>query len=198
MAKPRSAENFIKIFGMTNQIIETDLDQVEKVFDLSLGRKPLEPAGADDDYYPQFDEAIRKEAAVMGQHYEVFYCLEHSIRRLVSDTLKSKEGDKWWDSGRIPNQIHQDVATRIQRDVDTGTTLRSSEPLDFTNFGELGEIIKSNWDLFGAIFNSKRAVERVMSNLNTLRGPIAHCSALAEDEVLRLRLSVKDWFRLME
>jgi hypothetical protein len=76
-------------------------------------------------------------------------------------------------------------------------TVRSSDPIDFTTFGELGEIIKSNWDVFGAMFNSIRALEKVLANLNTLRGPIAHCSPLAEDEVLRLQLSVRDWFRLM-
>jgi hypothetical protein len=86
----------------------------------------------------------------------------------------------------------------MQREIDSGMTPRSSEPIDFTNFGELGEIIKGNWDVFGGIFDSPRAVERVMANLNTLRGPIAHCSALAEDEIVRLRLSVRDWFRLME
>jgi hypothetical protein len=37
-----------------------------------------------------------------------------------------------------------------------------------------------------------------MFSLNTLRGPIAHCGLLAEDEVDRLKLSVKDWFRLLE
>jgi hypothetical protein len=37
-----------------------------------------------------------------------------------------------------------------------------------------------------------------MANLNMLRGPIAHCSPLAEDEVLRLQLTVRDWFRLGE
>lgn len=37
-----------------------------------------------------------------------------------------------------------------------------------------------------------------MPRLNTLRGAVAHCTPLAEDEVLRLRLSVRDWFRLME
>ena len=70
--------------------------------------------------------------------------------------------------------------------------------MDFTTFGELGEIIKANWDVFGGAFTSQPAVSKVMSSLNTLRGPIAHCSPLAEDEILRLRLSVRDWFRLME
>jgi membrane-associated protease RseP (regulator of RpoE activity) len=69
-------------------------------------------------------------------------------------------------------------------------TPRSDEMLDFTTFGELSQIIELNWDLCGSIFASVKAVKRVMSNLNTLRGPIAHCSPLAEDEVVRLRLCV--------
>lgn len=32
---------------------------------------------------------------------------------------------------------------------------------------------------------------------NLLRGLIAHCEELSEDEVLRLRLTLADWFRLM-
>jgi len=40
--------------------------------------------------------------------------------------------------------------------------------------------------------------KEVFARLNTLGGPIAHCSFLGEDEVLRLKLSLRDWFRLME
>jgi hypothetical protein len=40
--------------------------------------------------------------------------------------------------------------------------------------------------------------QKVMSTLNTLRGPIAHCSPLAQDEVVRLKPAVRAWFRLME
>jgi len=87
---------------------------------------------------------------------------------------------------------------RIQKEVDTGMTRRSADAIDYTTFGELAMIITSNWDLFGSLFSSRKAVERIMANLNSLRGPIAHCSPLAEDEVLRLRLALRDWFRLME
>jgi hypothetical protein len=78
------------------------------------------------------------------------------------------------------------------------STERGQGQLDFSTFGELGQIITSNWDVFGALFKSEKAVTRIMANLNTLRGPIAHCTLLAEDEVVRLRLSVRDWFRQME
>lgn len=198
MTDSLSAADLVKLFAMTNQMIENELDQVERKYRIDLGRARPDDADKDDRYYPQFDEAVRTEAAQMSQHYEIFYCLEKSIRSQITDALVADKGLQWWNSGRIPQVIHQEVAKRMQRDIDSGTTVRSDAPIDFTNFGELSDIIIANWDIFGSIFNSKRAVQKVMANLNTLRGPIAHCSPLAEAEVLRLQLSVGDWFRLME
>jgi hypothetical protein len=188
----------LKMFAMTAQLIEADLDRVERDHQLNLGRARGEASDKDEAYYPQFEEAIRREAAEMARHYEVFYCLEKVIRKLIAESMEAAEGAAWWTTKRVPAALQQEVAKRMQREIDSAVTLRSEAPIDFTTFGELGEIIKTNWDLFGAIFNSVRAVEKVMANLNTLRGPIAHCSPLAEDEILRLQLSMRDWFRLME
>ena len=188
----------IKLFGISNQLVENALDRVELEHAIDLGRGHEKIIETDQDYYPQIDSAFRQEAATMSKHYEIFYSLEKSIRDLISETLAAAEPGKWWESGRIPAKIKQDAEDRMSREIDAGITPRSLEPLDFTNFGELGEIIKANRDVFGSMFPSQKAVERVLANLNTLRGPIAHCSPLAEDEVVRLRLSVRDWFRLMD
>lgn len=187
----------LKEFVMSNQFLESDLDRVEKDQNVDLGRHSQVDEW-EERYYPQFDQIIRTEAAQMSNHYRIFYCLERTIRGLISESLEQKHGAKWWDGDCIPEKIYEDVASRVQREVDSAITLRSDEPIDFTTFGELSEIIKNNWDVFGGMFNSRRAVEKVLANLNLLRGPIAHCSSLAEDEVLRLELSLRDWFRLME
>lgn len=193
----RSSGERLKEFAMSNQLLEADLDQVEQGFQVDLGRRE-ERDDWEDRYFPQFDESIRVEATQMSSHYRVFYCLEKTIRGLIAASLEEQEGANWWDSGRIPPNIHAEVAKRIQREVDSGITVRSNEAIDYSTFGELGEIIKNNWDVFGSLFDSVRAVEKVLSNLNMLRGPIAHCSLLAADEVLRLELSLRDWFRLLE
>jgi hypothetical protein len=191
-------EELIKLFAISNQLIENDLDRIEAEYAIDLNRGHDRSIEKDQDYYPQLDRAVRQEAAGMSKHYEVFYSLEKSIRSLIAETLETAEPAGWWKSGRVSQKIRDDAEARIAREVDTGFTPRSVEPLDFTNFGELGEIIKANRDVFGSMFPSQKAVERVLANLNTLRGPIAHCSPLAEDEIVRLRLSVRDWFRLME
>lgn len=191
-------EDAIKLFGITNQLLEHDLDRVEREQGVELNRGHRRLIDTDDVYYPQIEKAIRSEAAAMAPLYEVFYSLEKTIRALVTDTLAAEEGDGWWDSQRIPSQLKADAEKRRKKEIEAAITPRSDLPIAFTTFGELGQLINANWDLFGETFSNQKAVEQVMARLNTLRGPIAHCSPLAEDEIVRLRLSVRDWYRLQE
>lgn len=189
----------VKAFGMTNQMLSEDLDRIAKTYDIDLGHVSASPAVADSVYYPQFDALVRAEANQMAKHYEVFYSLEKSIRTMVSEAIVAAEKtEEWWGSARVPPNIKTEVASRIQKELDAGITRRSLDELDYTTFGELAVLISANWDIFGGRFNSKKAMEKVMASLNALRNPIAHCSPLAEDEQLRLQLTVRDWFRLME
>lgn len=99
---------------------------------------------------------------------------------------------------KVPQSVKDNANKNREKELQSGVTPRSGDMLSYTNFGELGEIIKSNWDTFGQIFTNIRAVETVLARLNGLRAPIAHCSMLSEDEIVRLRLSLRDWYRLME
>lgn len=197
MKGPDKAKRLL-LFAMANQMVELDLDRIESEHAVDLRRGIVDQSDKDQTYYPQIEQAIRAEAASMAPHYEVFYSLERTIRLLISETLESGDGPQWWSGSRVPAKIVGDVATRQAKELDMALTPRSHEPLDFCTFGELGEIIRANWDVFGGIFSSTKGVDRVMTLLNSIRGPIAHCSPLAEDEVVRLRLAVRDWFRLME
>lgn len=189
--------SIVKSFAMTNMLLEAELDKIEKLYDIDLGRKAKSSSEIEEVYYPQFDKYLREEAKRMSAHYEVFYCLEKSIRQLIIDIFEASEHEQWWDT-QVPDQIKQQVQKSIKHEKQSAVTPRSTEPIDYTTFGQLGEIIKANWPLFGGVvFNDMKAMEKVMSNLNSLRNPIAHCSPLAEDEVLRLDLSLRDWFRLV-
>jgi hypothetical protein len=190
------AEAKIKLFVLSNSLTENSLDKVEANYDLDLGRKEKEEI-KEQDYYKQFDSLFRKEAKEMAKHYEVFYCLETSIRSLVLQLMKEKYGDTWWDT-RVKEEIRKNVDNNIKREAESGFTQRSETKIDYTTFGELTEIVQASWEAFENLFRNQRAFSKIMSSLNQLRGPIAHCCPLAEDEVVRLNLAVKDWFRLME
>ena len=190
-------EEVIKLFGLNNLIIESDIRQIEQKYDVDLGHKDNREQRFDQTYYPQFSERLRAEASRMSTNYEIFYCLENSIREIIVQRLEEERGTDWWNDA-VPESVRKNAERNREKEQASGVTPRSTDLIDFTNFGELGELIKANWDIFDDMFRDFRAVEKVLATLNTLRAPIAHCKALAEDEELRLKLGLRDWFRQME
>ncbi len=196
MKRNKKIENVVKVFGMTNQVVSEELSQIEKTYQISLGHLTKEET--EDEYYTQFEQKTRAEAAQMGKYYEMFYCLEKSIRKLISENMEEAHGEKWWETGNVPDVVKIEVKKRVEKEIDSGITRRSFDELDYTTFGELSQIMMANWKIFGSMFQSQKAVQKIISDLNTLRNPIAHCTLLAEDEILRLKLSIRDWFRITE
>jgi hypothetical protein len=191
------ADEAIKLFGLNNLSIESNIRQIEREHDIDLGHKDDQDQRIDQTYYPQFTERLRAEASRMSTNYAIFYCLENSIREILTQRLEEQHGEDWWNLA-VPEPVRKNADGNRKKEISSGVTPRSTELIDFTNFGELGELIKANWDIFGDMFRDVRAVERVLATLNTLRAPIAHCTSLAPDEELRLHLGLRDWFRQME
>ncbi len=185
----------LKYFALNNLAIESSVREVASEQQINLGPTHSDHKDIEQTFYPQFTQRVRAEAERMARNYTIFYSLENSIRELISDVMK-KHGDGWWNEPEIvPDPVKKNAEKNRSKELGSGVTPRSSDMLDYTNFGELGEIIKSNWDDFADIFTDIRAVEKILANLNTLRAAIAHCTPLAEDEELRLHLSLRDWFR---
>lgn len=185
-------EDQLRSFCFSCMVAAGDLERLESENQVALveRRQPVENSLSD-----YFEERVFREAKLMAQHYMTFYCLERSARDIVVGKLQAIHGGGWW-SARVPPNIQTNVAQNMQRELDAGVTARSDQEIDYTTFGELGEIVKANWPDFGDIFKSVKAFTKIMTSLNVLRAPIAHCSPLSEDEILRLELTVKDWIRL--
>jgi hypothetical protein len=190
-----NAVDQIKYFGLNNLAIEAAVKRAEEKIGIQL-RVESEAGSQDKEFYPQFPEHIRREAETMARQYEIFYCLEASIRQLITVRLKEESGADWWEKS-VPDEIRRNAENNRRRESETGMTPRSDVMIDFITFGELGQIIGSNGKIFGDTFRDLKAVSRILSSLNSLRAPIAHCCPLAQDEVDRLNLSLRDWFRQM-
>lgn len=148
-------------------------------------------------YIRQFTKENRMNATKMAQYYQIFYMLENDIRKLISETMEASYGINWWETN-APQAVQEEARRNRQREEHAGVTPRSDNEIDYITFGQLYEIIKDNWDDFAGMLSSQPAVSRVLSGLNMLRGTIAHCGLLADDEVDRLKLAIRDWFRVLE
>jgi hypothetical protein len=83
-------EDKIKAFGMTNMLIESDLDKIENKFEIELREQSdvsEQVKDIESIYVPQFEDGLRKEARYMARNYELFYCLEKTIRNQISELL---------------------------------------------------------------------------------------------------------------
>lgn len=141
----------------------------------------------------------RRQADRMSGYYKLFYLLENEIRGFIVDILEQEGNPDWWND-KVPENVRGNAGKNLERELKDGVIPRSDRMIDYTTFGELGEIIKANWDLFGGLFSrhDKVGVERVLQQLNMLRSPIAHCGILGEDDVVKLKLVVRNWYRLLE
>ena len=136
-------EEAIKLFGLNNLIIESDIRQIERKYDVDLGHRDDQEQRLDQTYYPQFSERLRAEASRMSTNYEIFYCLENSIREIIVQRLEEERGIDWWNLA-VPESVRKNAEGNRKKELASGVTPRSTGLIDFTNFGELGEIIKAN------------------------------------------------------
>lgn len=190
-----------RLFILQNAAITADLRKVMDKTGLAHTKSDLEKAtdALVVSHLGQVDYKIRNSAARMAEFYQMFYVLENDIRQLVSSVLEEASGDTWW-SKKVPPEVQKNANFSRQRESKEGLPPRSNSMIDYTTFGQLGEIIKQNWDTFAGLFPNCEIerLEKVLSRLNLARGPIAHCGLLPEDEVVRLKLAMSDWFKLME
>lgn len=81
------AENRVRLFSLNALAIEAVLRKAANNTGYDFGRRRDSREVVDEKYFPQFSADIRLEAEAMAVHYRVFYCLENSIRTLVTDVM---------------------------------------------------------------------------------------------------------------
>ena len=195
--EPKRPDGLLRAFAMSGMQIADDLSAIERKYGVELGHLPV-VRNRMASGYDQFEAHLRRDAARMSEFYEVFYCLENSIRELVTNAMIDAEGADWWIGKRVDEaRIRKPAAERRAKEIDSGVTERSDNLIDYTTFGELAQLITDNWDIFDPIFKSKRAVSNLTNQLNLLRGPIAHCNPTEEIEQERLLLAVRSWFGII-
>lgn len=188
----------VELFLLKCAVIETDLRALTAEFaDPSRALLLGKDSEILDPLVKQFDLENRRNASSMAKWYQIFYMLENDIRRLVAETLENAHGSAWWIS-QVPQTVKDEAERNRHRETQAAHSTRSDEEIDYITFGQLQEIIKENWEDFAGMLSNLSAVARVLSGLNMLRGTIAHCGVLADDEVDRLKLAIRDWFRVLE
>lgn len=143
----------------------------------------------------EFPSRLLNAAGRMASVFVLFFCIENSARELITQRLAERYGSSWWDQ-KVPQRIREVVEKlRASESVHRYHTARSSEMIGYTMFGQLEQIIVSNWDDFKDIFNQQSWISSRFSDLEKSRNIIMHTGVLAEYEIERVEMIVRDWVR---
>jgi hypothetical protein len=183
----------LKLFGMHNLMLESDLNKLEASGIQIEHTKTIQKAEVVD--VELFEGDILQEARKMADFYVLYYSLENSMRWLIAGRLTEKHGGNWWKA-KVPEALQREVDKKQREERDTTMSIRSEDPLSYTNFGELIAIFDSNWVDFSDTLRSQKAMQQILSQFNKIRNVVAHSCELNEDEITRFKLLVKDWFRI--
>jgi hypothetical protein len=70
-----------------------------------------------------------------GKNYQIFYCLENKIIKMISDAMNTTVGDDWWKT-KVPQHKKDEVKKRI-KDEARPEQQSAQTMIDYTTFGEL-------------------------------------------------------------
>jgi hypothetical protein len=180
-------------YAFRNLILEADLSNIEESGVDIQHIDTIHKADIVDTEY--FEQNILAAARKMARFYVYYYAFENSIRSLISGRMEEKHGINWWEL-KAPSGVKLNVEDNKEKEKDTAMAIRSEDPLSYTNFGELIDIISHNWDDFSDTIRSKKAMASVISQFGKIRNVIAHSCELEDDDIIRLKLLIKDWFRI--
>ena len=194
MSKESPDDQFL-LFAMKNLLLEGALAKLENSgIELGHTQTLKKDELVDTDL---FEYEILRKAKKMADFYVLYFTMENSVRKLITDVLSEKHGVDWWDK-QVPKGVKDNVNKLQEDERDTAMSIRSEDNMAYTNFGELIDIFCSNWSDFQEILRSKKAMKDTLSQFNSIRNVIAHSCELNDDEILRFKLLIKDWLRIQQ
>jgi len=142
-----------------------------------------------------FSPRLIHDATNMASIYVVFFCLENAVRELITDRLAERHKLNWWEQC-VPAKIKTAVQSlKDKEDQNRYHTQRSSALIGYTMFGNLAQIIITNWDDFSDLFPSQAWITSRFTDLEMSRNIIMHTGVLPPGEIERIESISRDWLR---
>jgi hypothetical protein len=147
------------------------------------------------DLAPIIPEAVRKSAEA-AEAYRLFFVFETYLRDLIVEVLSKDRQDTWWD--KVPGDIQPEV-TKLEEteEMKAWMALGSRDKSALMTLPQLLKVIEHNWKgMFDDVVLDRGLVQEARL-IGHLRNTICHMSPISEEELDRVRQTMRDWFRIV-
>jgi len=135
-----------------------------------------------------------RRAGEAAEAYRLLFVFENYLRELVVDVLTGDAATNWWD------MVPPDVEAEIKKLEETEETkswmaLGARDKSALLTLPQLLKVIEHNWRKAFEEIVRDRALLQEARLLVHLRNTICHMTTIPEEELARVRQTMRDWFR---
>jgi len=108
--------------------------------------------------------------------------------------MSEKHGAAWW--GKVPERIRKTSKSRMEEDAKFRRHgVRESTEINYFDFGDLSSIIVTSWDVFEDLLGNIEWAKATLNSLGRSRNMVMHGGSVAEEDVERIGMNIRDWIR---
>jgi hypothetical protein len=141
------------------------------------------------------DDINVANAKAMAVVYTAIAAFENSVRSLIVKTLIEKFKEEWWEKG-VAKGIRERAEKRLKDEEQVKWhAQRGNDPINYTTFGDLKNVMQNNWDCYEDLIVSLPWVSGIFDVVERSRNVIMHSGTLEREDIERLGVNIRDWIK---
>jgi hypothetical protein len=141
------------------------------------------------------DDVHVANAKAMAVVYTAIAAFENGVRALVIKTLMDKYKEEWWEKG-ASNGVRERAQKRMEDEQNAKWhAQRGQDPINYTTFGDLKNIMQNNWDAFEDLIGNLPWASGIFDVIERSRNVIMHSGTLEREDIERLGVNIRDWVK---
>lgn len=181
-------------FVFRGLLTETNLDNTERL-KRSINSSTIDNEIANRLSIDLFDDDLVIRARKMATVYTVIAAFENSLRKFITKVMLENHGDNWWEE-KVSDKIRKNANRRIEDEQRIKWhSIRGTEPIFYTDFGDSSSIIIQNWELFEPHILTQDWIKNIISTLEKSRNVIMHSGELENTDIERIGTVIRDWIK---
>lgn len=129
----------------------------------------------------------------MASVYVAITSFENMVRDFVAKTLSEEKGENWWEESVSEAIRKRAESRRKEEEKIKWHQQRGDRLLNYTEMGDLNNIIQQNWNEFEDYLISLDWARQIINTLERSRNVIMHGGELGDRDIERVGTNIRDW-----
>lgn len=139
------------------------------------------------------DDGHVKISKKMAAVYVAITSFENMARDFIEKTLSEDRGEEWWGKCVSDTIRRKAESRRKEEEKIKWHQQRGDRILNYTEMGDLNNIIAQNWEQFEDYLNNLEWARQIINTLERSRNVIMHGGELGDRDIERVGTNIRDW-----